>query len=137
MMMKMQLKEQQEIADRELEDALNQQYMAQQDESSSAERKHLVSQIDELEAKLEDMDSALKQYEEENKQMTREVRSLSDKLNQEQAITDRLKQEVIDAKAECEREKGINKTDGCYLTEANGRTYDEADFEISSTRAGK
>lgn len=68
--MKMQLKEQQEIADRELEDALNQQYMAQQDESSSAERKQLVSQIDELEAKLEDMDSALKHYEEENKQMS-------------------------------------------------------------------
>lgn len=69
MMMKMQLKEQQEKADRDLEEALMERYVPTPVESNSEERELLVSQINELEMKLEDMDSVLEDIKLENKQL--------------------------------------------------------------------
>lgn len=69
MMMKMQLKEQQEKADRALEEALMERYVPSPVESNSAEREELVSQITELENKLDDMDCVLEEVKMENKQL--------------------------------------------------------------------
>ena len=69
MMMKMQLKEQQEKAERELEEALMERYIPSPVDSHSSERQHLVSQITELENKLDDMDTVLEDMKTENKQL--------------------------------------------------------------------
>ena len=71
MMMKMQLKEQQEKAERELEEALLERSVPSPVESNSAERDYLVSQITDLEGKLDDMDSVLEDMKVENKQLSR------------------------------------------------------------------
>ena len=71
MMMKMQLKEQQERADRELEEALMERFVPSPVESNSSEREHFISQITELESKLDDMDSVLEDVKMENKQLGR------------------------------------------------------------------
>jgi hypothetical protein len=68
MMMKMQLKEQQERAERELEEALMERFVPSPVESNSAER-DLISQITELEGKLDEMDSVLEDMKVENKQL--------------------------------------------------------------------
>ncbi|XP_028395082.1 uncharacterized protein C10orf67, mitochondrial-like isoform X2 [Dendronephthya gigantea] len=105
MMMKMQLKEQQERADRDLEEALMERYVPTPVESNSEEREHLVSQINELEIKLEDMDSVLEDIKIENKQLVQEVDDLSKELDEERDITDRLKQDIAQVNSELEREK--------------------------------
>lgn len=69
MMMKMQLKEQQEKADRALEEALMERFVPSPVESNSAEREELVSQITDLENKLDDMDCVLEEVKMENKQL--------------------------------------------------------------------
>lgn len=69
MMMHMQLKEQQERAEKELEEALMDRYVPSPVESHSAEREHLISQITELETKLDDMDIVLEDFKVENKQL--------------------------------------------------------------------
>ena len=69
MMMQMQLKEQQERAERELEEALMDRYVPSPVESNSAEREHLISQITDLESKLDDMDTVLEDVKAENQQL--------------------------------------------------------------------
>ncbi len=69
MMMKMQLEEQQERAQRDLEEAMMERFVPSPVESNSAERDHLISQITELETKLEDMDSVLEDVKTENKHL--------------------------------------------------------------------
>lgn len=90
MMMKMQLKEQQEKAQRELEEALMERFVPSPVESYSAEREHLICQITDLEGKLEDMDSVLEDVKLENKQLMCEVEDLSKELNQERILSDRV-----------------------------------------------
>ena len=67
--MQMQLKEQQERAERELEEALMDRYVPSPVESNSAEREHLISQITDLESKLDDMDTVLEDVKAENQQL--------------------------------------------------------------------
>ena len=74
MMMKMQLKEQQEQAQRDLEEALMERFVPSPVESNSAEREQLLSQITDLESKLDDMDAVLEDVKMENKQLGTYVR---------------------------------------------------------------
>lgn len=69
MMMQMQLKQQQERAERELEEALMDRYVPSPVESNSAERDNLISQITDLESKLDDMDMVLEDVKAENQQL--------------------------------------------------------------------
>ncbi|XP_029193716.2 uncharacterized protein C10orf67, mitochondrial-like isoform X4 [Acropora millepora] len=109
-MMKMQMKDAQERADRQLEEAL-QRKQSVSSVSTDPEIYELRDEVEKLENKLDEMMNQLEDKETENRRLARDIDDLNEELNRERGQTRQLKRELSDALLSAEQERNSFKAE--------------------------
>ncbi|XP_015779351.1 PREDICTED: myosin-11-like [Acropora digitifera] len=109
-MMKMQMKDAQERADRQLEEAL-QRKQSVSSVSTDPEIYELRDEVEKLENKLDEMMNQLEDKETENRRLAHDIDDLNEELNRERVQTRQLKRELSDALLSAEQERNSFKAE--------------------------
>ncbi|XP_078378702.1 uncharacterized protein LOC144661746 isoform X3 [Oculina patagonica] len=109
-MMKMQMRDAQERADRQLEEALNRPKSASS-VATNPEVYELREEVEKLENKLDNMMNQLEDRENENKRLATDVEDLNEQLNGERRQVQQLKKELSDALLAAEHERNNFRTE--------------------------
>lgn len=129
-MMKMQMKDAQERADRELEEAL-QRKQSVSSVSTDPEIYELRDEVEKLENKLDEMMNQLEDKETENRRLARDIDDLNEELNRERGQTLQLKRELSDALLSAEQERNSFKAE---LQRQKVQLQSEMDAKIQETK---
>ncbi|XP_020619264.1 anucleate primary sterigmata protein B-like [Orbicella faveolata] len=103
-MMKMQMRDAQERADKQLEEALNRPKSASS-VATDPEIYDLREEVEKLENKLDDMMNQLEDRENENRRLATDIEDLNEQLNGERRQVQQLKKELSDALLAAEHER--------------------------------
>ncbi|XP_029193715.2 uncharacterized protein C10orf67, mitochondrial-like isoform X3 [Acropora millepora] len=129
-MMKMQMKDAQERADRQLEEAL-QRKQSVSSVSTDPEIYELRDEVEKLENKLDEMMNQLEDKETENRRLARDIDDLNEELNRERGQTRQLKRELSDALLSAEQERNSFKAE---LQRQKVQLQSEMDAKIQETK---
>ncbi|CAH3157074.1 unnamed protein product, partial [Porites evermanni] len=122
-MMKMQMRDAQERADKQLEDALNRPKSVSS-VSTDPEIYELRDEVDKLENKLDDMMNQLDEKENENRRLASDIDDLSEQLNGERRQVQQLKKELSDAILAAEHERNTFKAEYNKTPEGSSNELD-------------
>ncbi|KAJ7365155.1 hypothetical protein OS493_007804 [Desmophyllum pertusum] len=103
-MMKMQMRDAQDRADKQLDDALNRPQSASS-VATNPEVYELREEVEKLENKLDDMMNQLEDRENENRRLVTDIDDLNEQLNGERRQGQQLKKELSDALLAAEHER--------------------------------
>ncbi|KAJ7365158.1 hypothetical protein OS493_007807 [Desmophyllum pertusum] len=103
-MMKMQMRDAQDRADKQLDDALNRPQSASS-VATNPEVYELREEVEKLENKLDDMMNQLEDRENENRRLVTDIDDLNEQLNGERRQGQQLKKELSDALLGAEHER--------------------------------
>ncbi|XP_073236761.1 uncharacterized protein [Porites lutea] len=129
-MMKMQMRDAQERADKQLEDALNRPKSVSS-VSTDPEIYELRDEVDKLENKLDDMMNQLDEKENENRRLASDIDDLSEQLNGERRQVQQLKKELSDAILAAEHERNTFKAE---LQRQKIQLQNEMDAKVQETK---
>ncbi|XP_078378703.1 uncharacterized protein LOC144661746 isoform X4 [Oculina patagonica] len=129
-MMKMQMRDAQERADRQLEEALNRPKSASS-VATNPEVYELREEVEKLENKLDNMMNQLEDRENENKRLATDVEDLNEQLNGERRQVQQLKKELSDALLAAEHERNNFRTE---LQKQKAQLQREMDNKIQETK---
>lgn len=129
-MMKMQMRDAQERADKQLEDALNRPKSVSS-VSTDPEIYELRDEVDKLENKLDDMMNQLDEKENENRRLATDIDDLSEQLSGERRQVQQLKKELSDAILAAEHERNTFKAE---LQRQKIQLQNEMDAKVQETK---
>ncbi|KAJ7365157.1 hypothetical protein OS493_007806 [Desmophyllum pertusum] len=129
-MMKMQMRDAQDRADKQLDDALNRPQSASS-VATNPEVYELREEVEKLENKLDDMMNQLEDRENENRRLVTDIDDLNEQLNGERRQGQQLKKELSDALLAAEHERNNFSAE---LQKQKAQLQREMDSKIQETK---